>query len=72
VKFASRALFFILATIAWLGVSAIAVFVTLLPCGMGPDAPCNAYNPIAAWTAFAFALAGYLAFSFVTFRRWSR
>ena len=67
-----QALKFLCVSIVWWGFSAVAILLTLLPCGMGPEADCDMGKPAFVWLAIIGAVGGYLAISFLLIRHWKR
>ena len=70
-SFDARILVIDLGSFSYWVLAAVALFVILLPCGMGPEADCDMGSPATFWLAvagFILIYAGLL----MRFRRWTR
>ena len=69
-KTLSRLLTFVILSIAYWAAGAIFLFVTILPCGMGPDATCDMPGEFTIWSALIGVLLVYIAICLFFARRW--
>jgi len=67
-----RVVGFLIVSIVWWGVAAFAILAAAFPCGMGPEANCEMGSFLSIWIAVAGGICGYIALSFILFRRWRR
>ena len=65
-----RLLAFLLISIAYWAAGAIFLFITLLPCGMGPDASCDLPSEFTMWSAMIGVFLVYVAICLFLGRRW--
>ena len=63
---------FALLSFCWWSLAIVALFVTALPCGMGPDASCDMGPAWAILSVFIVAIFGYVALCGLLYRKWIR
>ena len=67
----SRMLQFILISFVYWAAGAIFILVTMLPCGMGPDADCDMPSELTIWLAVIGVTLIYAALCLFLRSRWS-
>ena len=65
-----RLLNFLLASFVYWATGTVFIFVTILPCGMGPEADCDMPNEVTIWLAVIGVVLIYAAICLFLHRRW--
>jgi hypothetical protein len=61
--------FFLLSFVYW-AIGAVFIFITILPCGMGPDADCDMGSGTSIWLAVIGVVLIYAALCLFLLARW--
>jgi len=63
---------FILLSWVWWCFAIVMIFVTVVPCGMGPDADCDMISDWTIWVSVTGSIVGYIGLCGLLYRRWAR